>query len=285
MRRWNNANFVNLAAELSAGGGGGAAAARALLLGSAAASKHRSIMDPSQHQSKAMTQFREDDALGSVRRQFFEGELPNPVTHPTRPSTFTGRDDFSSLTPLERFHSIDGRLRRILVKACVNSYAATKVVRTLEEFLVRAHSGREGAPKPKGEWQEFLLEPPTATSHRGRGGDVSVGSGGSSHPWSTRFLFDADSATGGFHRLLLRGVCQFHGLRAASSTMDVMVGTETKKARVLAATGSLSRSASRIVCLVDFISNREKNGVVGIFDDAAPGNEMPLTGKLATLKV
>ena len=74
-----------------------------------------------------------------------------------------------------------------------------------------------------------------------------------------RFLFDADSPNGGFHRLLLHGVCQFHCLHATSSTteINIMVNDSNvrKRARVLTATGTLSGADVR---LVDFITQRQQ---------------------------
>jgi hypothetical protein len=232
-----------------------------------------------------MTKFREDDAMDSLRQKFFEGELPNPF-HSTKSPTTSTINDFSTLTPVDRFHQIDGRLRRILVKACVNSYAATKVVNTLEEFLIRAHSG-ETDNITRGEWLEFLLEPPTAiTRDRQCSSDVtSSSSSTSSESWITQYLFDADTSTGGFHRLLLHGVCQFHGLRPTTSSMHVMIGTETKKARVLTASGSLGRSMSKKVSLAEFIANQEASLVDGVLTNAALSNYNPLTDRLAKLNV
>mmetsp|Transcript_12103 Transcript_12103/g.22502 ORF Transcript_12103/g.22502 Transcript_12103/m.22502 type:complete len:465 (+) Transcript_12103:74-1468(+) len=254
VRRWNNDNFVNLAAEISSGRGS-AAAAEALLRGSANASKHRSILDPQQHESKAMTQFREDETLSAVRQQFFEGELPNRVPQPVsnhNNSSFTP-EDISSLTPLQRFHRIEGRLRRILTKACENSYAASKVVNILEDYLVRVHAGKKDK-HTREEWLELLLEPPTVTSPRLKKSKDQEND--TKATLIARFLFDADSDTGGFHRLLLHGICQFHGLHAASSTMQVVVhNNETKKARVLTATGTLYGENVR---LVDFIMDRQR---------------------------
>jgi hypothetical protein len=93
-------------------------------------------------------------------------------------------------------------------------------------------------------------------------------------------LFDADSATGGFHRLLLHGLCQFHGLAAASSTMNVVVhgNNEAKKARVLTATGMLYGSDVR---LVDFIMSRHNSN--GQKTSDSPDKQATLA--FSTLKV
>mmetsp|Transcript_8366 Transcript_8366/g.19278 ORF Transcript_8366/g.19278 Transcript_8366/m.19278 type:complete len:465 (+) Transcript_8366:122-1516(+) len=298
-RRWNNDNFVNLAAELSAGKGS-ASAVEALLKGSAEASKHRSVFDPQQHESKAMKQFREDDSLSLVREKFFEGSLPCDGIHSSTASSkrkvVTDKD---LLTPLERFHLIENRLRRIVVKACENSYAASKVVNTLEEFLIRVHNG-EKDETPRNEWKEFLLEAPTVTAkttgtntngkkqqqdnHGKQTIEASRGSSGTRV--IIKFLFDSDSSTGGFHRLLLHGVCQFHCLHAASSTTRV----EGKKARVLTATGTFSGANVR---LVDFITERQEQrnnsdsiGAAGTGDSRLTSSpEEILPNKLSVLKV
>lgn len=292
VRRWNNDNFVNLAAELSSGKGS-AAAVEALLKGSAEASKHRSVLDPKQHESKAMKQFREDGSLRLVREKFFEGLLPSDNIHSSSSSSKRKVvSDTNLLTPLERFHRIETRLRRIVVKACENSYAASKVVNTLEEFLVRVHNG-EKDEHSRQEWQDFLLDAPTVTAtpchtknkSNSRLQDKDGEDQGTTPCPETRtitFLFDADSSTGGFHRLLLHGVCQFHCLRATSSTAEV----NGEKARVLTATGTFSGANVR---LVDFITERQNigsNSTGGMLEspNETPADQM-LATKLSALKV
>jgi hypothetical protein len=249
VRRWNNDNFVNLAAEISSSNGS-LAAAEALLSGSAHASRHRSILDPKAHESRAMTQFREDEALVNVRRQFADGELPNRLLPTT--SGQSRKVDPSLWTPEERFFRIESRLRRIVVKACENSYAASQVVNILEDYLIGIHAGKDDTRSLQ-EWLELLLEPPTVTS-RGASPSKKAETKEQREELLVRFLFDADSSTGGFHRLLLHAICQFHGLDAASSTMRVDVKNGSTMARVLTATGVLSGSD---VHLVDFIAERE----------------------------
>jgi hypothetical protein len=246
------------------------------------------VYDPKQHESKSMTQFREDESLHQIRQQFFDGELPNNTL-----SSSGGRQqqqqqqlkEFALLSPLERFYRIDNRLRRIVVKACENSYAASKVVNTLEEYLIRVHAGKTDK-RTREEWLEFLLEPPTVTTPRRKKhnhDDVIDDESKKSVSLVARFLFDADSPTGGFHRLLLHGLCQFHGLSAASSTMTVVVqgNDEVKKARVLTATGTFYGSD---VHLVDFITSRQNN-TDGIIKKSLEKEEATTTTALATLKV
>jgi hypothetical protein len=138
------------------------------------------------------------------------------------------------------------------VKACENSFPASKVVETFERFMVRAYNNNNGeekdkttTPVEKEAWEGILLEPPTVT-HRTNDDSYVV-----------RFLFDGECPNGGFHRLLLHGLCQFHGLRATSSTMEVKVGNEqpTSMARLLTAAGTLSGPDVR---LVDYIMQRKQ---------------------------
>jgi len=256
-RRWNNDNFVNLAAELSTTKGS-AAAVEALLKGSAEVSKHRSILDHRQHESKAMKKFREDDSLVSVREQFFEGALPCDI-HSASSSSSKRKvvSDNNCLTPLERFYRIEARLRRIVVKACENSYAASKVVTTLEEFLVRVYNG-ESTERSNNELRGILLDVPTVTTCKSVRNDnqqqhaTNSSSASGDDKLTIKFFFDADSPTGGFHRLLLHAVCQFHCLRAVSSTTRILA----KNSRVLTATGGF---VGADVGLVDFITERQKS--------------------------
>mmetsp|Transcript_6190 Transcript_6190/g.13943 ORF Transcript_6190/g.13943 Transcript_6190/m.13943 type:complete len:85 (+) Transcript_6190:52-306(+) len=62
---------------------------------------------------------------------------------------------------------------------------------------------------------------------------------------AVRFYFDTTSSQGGFHRVLLHAVCQFHGFHAVSNTTRV----GGKSARVLTVTGILS-SQHRLVPLL-----------------------------------
>ena len=268
---------------MSATSKGSAAAVEALLKGSAEASskQHRSVFDHRQHESRAMKKFREDDSLVAVREQFFEGALPCDIHSSSSSSSSSKRKavkDNHHLTPLERFYRIEARLRRIVVKACENSYAASKVVTTLEEFFVRVYdnndddddNGEADEERSGNEWNGILLEAPTVRTrdHPDRDG------------LTIRFFFDADSPTGGFHRLLLHAVCQFHCLRAVSSTARV----HGKDARVLTATGAFVGAG---VGLVDFITERQTNSS-GAPDKAYSGassTDNSISKNMSALKV
>jgi hypothetical protein len=271
-------------------GKGSTAAVEALLKGSAEASKHRSVLDHKQHESKAMKKFREDDSLRLVREKFFEGSLPCYI-HSSASSSKRKVIDSDALTPLERFHRIETRLRRIVVKACENSCAASKVVNALEAFFIQLYSGEKDERSTK-EWKEFLLDSPTVTDPRcsmknSKNGhqhnqetEVTNSTSTSHGQLIVKFFFDADSATGGFHRLLLHGVCQFHCIRATSSTTRI----NGKKARVLTATGVFSGADIR---LVDFITQRQKNAsnYIDAGGSLASSHDEVLSNKLSTLEV
>jgi len=176
--------------------------------------------------------------MAGVRDRFFEGELPGPLA-PHQPRSRISQK--GPLTAEDMMNRIDNRLRRIVVKACSNSYAASKVVETFEEFLVASFA--DSKPKLVEDWwDDLLLEPPSITSRK----DLrSV----------AQFFFDADSTTGGFHRLLLHAVCQFHGLHAVSKMVDITIDSKSKS-RALNVTGVLGEKKFR---LLDHIAERQND--------------------------
>ncbi|MGK3750901.1 MAG: hypothetical protein ACI8RD_003201 [Bacillariaceae sp.] len=232
-----------------------------------------------------MKQFREDKSLDLVREKFFDGSLPcDPYS-----SSFSRIVvvDINSLTPLERFHRIESRIRRIVVKACENSYAASKVVNTLEDFLIRVYNGEKDERSIE-DWNEFLLGSPIVTERRCSMKNKEQDENSTCNPRRLiiKFLFDADSATGGFHRLLLHGICQFYCLIATSSSTQINMPTKdgniAKKARVLTATGTLSGVDVR---LVEFITERQRSRSAG---NSETSDQIQLdftTNELSKLKV
>jgi hypothetical protein len=251
VRRWNNDNFVNLAAEINSGNKGGRAA-QALLLGQANAAHYHSITNIHDHQSHAMRRLQEDQSLKIVREQFFDGELHAGVVTVPPPI----RLQIVATTPEEMLLRIEPRVRRVVIKACENSMPASSVVDHVERFLVRAHRGKNPEVVDDTWWQGILLEPPSVTIRQ----PESV--------YVTRFVFDGDSPNGGFHRLLMHGLSQFHGLKASSSTTIVTVHGKTAEARLLVAVGTVSH-ALRKVKLVEHIMRRmdvrDGGNSVGIF--------------------
>jgi hypothetical protein len=129
----------------------------------------------------------------------------------------------------------------------------------MEAVLVPAHcgqigmtnhddgSGGGGLSSWEG-WHGLLLEPPLVT-HRPQD-DV----------YTTRLVFDGDSPNGGFHRLLIHGLCQFHGLKATSSTVKVLTAVDQTmvEARLLVATGRVAQEF-KMVKMVDYIMQRKES--------------------------
>lgn len=244
IRRWNNSNFVNLAAEVGSGKAG-----QALLQGQAEAAQYQQITDPSEHTSKAMERLWKEEGLQSLREGFFAGDVhakPAPTPVSRKKETPANQHYY---TPDEMLLRIEGRLRKVVIKACENSFPASQVIHKLETFVKAAHRGKSTNPAKlnleETWWKDLLLEPPSVT-HRKK-----------DDAWITRFLFDGEMANAGFHRLLLHGLCQFHGLRAISNSMEVTLGTgndqRVVQARLLTAVGQISEDYKNVK-LVDSVT-------------------------------
>jgi hypothetical protein len=167
----------------------------------------------------------EDDSLKSVRDRFFDCDTGRPTQSPVRSRGILNRP----LTAHDMMNRVDARLRRIVVKACTNSYPAAKVVEVFEAFLITSFAGKK-AKQLSSDWSsDLLLEPPTITRRK----DLRH---------VAQFFFDAESSTGGFHRLLLHAVCQFHGLNAVSKMVDIAIG-DNSRARALSVTGTITEDS------------------------------------------
>jgi hypothetical protein len=200
--------------------------------------------------------FMEDDKLHDLRDNFFAGELQEQPTRPRDHKFISSKP----LTPEDMMNRIDDRLRRVMVKACTNSFPASQVVDNLETFLVRAYAGKRDK-LPRETWNDMLLEPPTVTERKR---DDTV---------ICKFIFDAESSAGGFYRLLLHGLCQFHGLQATSSTVDFLIESH-KQARILTATGTLSGPKVR---LVEQVMKRKEPASVPVSLEAVTNKMTSLT--------
>jgi hypothetical protein len=170
------------------------------------------------------TRFLQDKTLQSVRDRFFEGEfatmrVPNKV-HPTPADS-----------PEQWMKRIDSRLRPVIIKACTNSYPATCVVRVLEEFLVQHYYDTQSKPLPLHWWHNLLVKAPELAHVN----DKMV----------VEFSFPVDSSQGGFHRLLLHAVAQFHGLHVVSRLIP-------NQARFLSVSGYVD-SEGPACCLLDHL--------------------------------
>jgi hypothetical protein len=180
--------------------------------------------------------FMTDDGMRDFRERFFEGHGPAPAApnHETagavRNSAFTGDD---------KLHRIDQRLRRLVVRACHNSYAAAKVVQHFENFVVGSFTkGSKIRPEDDRWWTSLLLECPTITRRK------------DSDRCTAQFFFDAKLPTAGFHRLLLHAVCQFHGLNVVSRMeSNYVFQNRDKSAWTLVASGLIDDASSGILLL------------------------------------
>jgi len=218
----------------------------------------------------------QSDAFKQSREEFFEGAgpLPSSSNSQRQPARSSRTSSKFGLTASDRFLRIDPRLRRIVVRACHNSYAAAKVVELLEDCVVSSFS----APPRDGDdwvlisssttttttttttaaattstnntkdcwWKGLLLQNPSVCSVSSKAKEDYASS--EQPGYRAQFSFDAESPTGGFHRLLLQSICQFHGLTTVSRMLHVDVPTETRgiscrtKARALIVTGCLQES-------------------------------------------
>ena len=133
--------------------------------------------------------------MKGVRDRFFEGEYVSLIVqqkvHPV-----------PDASPEQWMRRIDSRLRPVVVKACTNSYPATCVVRVLEECLVQLYAQTERFALETDWWNDLLGQAPEQTT--------------TNNKRVVEFYFPVDSSQGGFHRLLLHAVAQFHGLHVVS---------------------------------------------------------------------
>jgi hypothetical protein len=207
--------------------------------------------------------FMSDDSMKVVRDEFYAGEIgvsANTVIVRRRKSQETKLD--AKLTPEIMMNRIHERLRKVVVRACINSAESAKLVNSFERYLIRCFcDGKKTSYRLSKEALQSLLEPPTVT--RRRTGHTIV-----------RFYFSATSTSGGFHRLMLHAVAQFHGLHAVSTTIEFETKVE-KQARLLTVMGSLSGAE---FCLVDYAND----GLSGSVDHAERASK-PSTSEVPKL--
>lgn len=246
MRRWNNDNFVNLAKEV----GGSNKAAEALLRGHAHATQYHSVLSQEHSKKSIMTKLSDSstksEELRYVRDKFYEGEL-----HSSQPKAKVNHKNHKKPTHLltrdDKMNRIDKRLRQVVTRAIENSLPATKIMETLEDFLIQAHLRNNKdqttiAPQEdKQVWNGILSKPPTISRN---GDDNDNGK----QILVLHFSFGSESSSnGGFHRLLLHALVQFHGLAAHSATTPT-------GGRLLTATGYLADANHN---LVDSVMQRQ----------------------------
>jgi hypothetical protein len=189
----------------------------------------------------------EDPRYKDVRERFFRGELHASTTTVPRNQQRNNNNSKQFLlannnnpSATDLFERIDGRLRRVVVKACENSAPACKVVESFERFLVHSFHDNDGDDVDSAGgtiseddfWHGILLEKPSVVDQQQQGRKAVT------------FLFDGDSSSGGFHRLLVHAVCHFHCLQAKTSSLEE--GRDVK-ARVLLVHGIVRGSQYRLL--------------------------------------
>ena len=266
--RWNNDNFVNTISDLATSScPKSRAAAKILAAAQADAVNFLPIYDFTTTDCSTtplMTQFLQEEKFRDLRDQFFAGSgmlsATTRATNSSRTTKSSSSQQPSSASAADLYRRIDGRLQRVVVKACENSGPACRVVETFEEYLVNIFSattatakeegGGEEEPTPqessrsstvddqkKEFWDGILLERPSVTYY-----DDADNMGTTTK--SVSLLFDGTSPSGGFHRLLVHAVSSFHCLKAKTST--VCSGTEVV-ARVLVVQGDIRGSNHRLL--------------------------------------
>lgn len=196
-----------------------------------------------------------DEEMKDSREQFFEGYGP---IQKDKPQNLKPTKTNTVLSGKDMLNRIDQRLRRLLIRACHNSYAAAKVVELFESFIVSSFMNDTSTLLKDGWWIDLLLECPTLTHRK------------DSNRSTVQFFFHPTLPTGGFHRLLLHAVCQFHGLNVVSRTEENYEciwgnGITTNGTRVLSATGYvLDCSTSHNILLLHHIGENVDDSVGGV---------------------
>ena len=201
----------------------------------------------------------QDAALKSARDRFFDGEGPLPSSTVPQPHRRNASAETTArpLTADEMLNRIDPRLRRVVVRACRNSYAAARVVELFEACILAVFRGDNAlllSPSPGGAapsscwWSDLLLRRPTVNTLPSRRSEEPQGK--EALHYRAEFLFHATSPTGGFHRLLLQAVCQFHRLHAVSRMLrgvEIVAtdGRASSNARALIVSGALPEGEPR----------------------------------------
>lgn len=187
------------------------------------------------------TRFIQDKTLKGKRDTFFEGAGPKLAssTNIKAPNT----------KPKQSLASIEPRLRRLVVRACQNSYAATKVIQQLEDFLLEQyfpeHDKKELDVKW---WSDLLTGEPTAAPRQ-----MDEFKSSDRTKLSLQFSFQK-SPNSSFHRLLLHALCQFHGLKALAKNSK-----SDEDIRMSAVTGIIAENLNKSpISLIACIEERER---------------------------
>lgn len=166
-----------------------------------------------------------------AREEFFEGSGPTNAI-----SVYGRHQPKLATTATERLRLVEPRLQSLVERAYRNSAPAAKVVEMLEEFLVASLHQRSTETLNDKWWSNLLLEAPTILHRQDR--------------FIMQFFFPSVTPTGGFHRLLLHAIAQFHGLKPVAKMVY-----SPEKARALIVSGGLHGSDT--FRLVDVLKDME----------------------------
>ena len=239
-RRWNNDNFVNTAYDLAHSSSSKSRAAATILAQAKADARHfLPVYDPAEKKRSAqVTKFMEDES--GFRDKFFAGELHAHTTTTRinhKSQKYNSAVDLTDPTPADLYKRIDSRLQRVVAKACENSGPACKVVASFENYLVGVFDGNQDNGNNNNEkmqanfWDDVLVHPPSVSFDA----DNAI--------TTVTFVFDGESPSGGFHRLLVHAVTHFHCLKAKTSTQ----GDGDKAAGVLVVNGVMRGGKYRLL--------------------------------------
>lgn len=178
-----------------------------------------------------------DERYSDVRDKFFSGELhaSPPSSGPVQPLK---RIDTVDPSADDLFHRIDRRLRHVVVKSCESSAPACKIVESFENFLVDIFASRNPDSSSHDFWKDVLLEAPNVV--RAPDGEVV----------EVNFLFDGESSSGGFHRILVHAVSHFHCLKAKTSSIQ--------NARTLTVSGTVRGEKLRVLDYLAAVSEKRQ---------------------------
>lgn len=168
------------------------------------------------------------------------------------------------MTPAEMMQRMDARLRRVVIKAYTNSFPASQVLEKFEDYLLSVFATTTAEPPPPPTipssiddvtepwWKDLLVQAPSFQRRKGKteNGILTV-----------HFYFPSSSSAGGFHRLLVHAVSQFHGYRVSSRLRALVEGGP--KERLLTVFGKHDDSTHSPTHprhrLVDYLKQQETN--------------------------
>mmetsp|Transcript_22386 Transcript_22386/g.33479 ORF Transcript_22386/g.33479 Transcript_22386/m.33479 type:complete len:527 (+) Transcript_22386:162-1742(+) len=302
VRRWNNDKMMGIASELAKYSKRSKDASINFTRGEAEAFQYRVANYPLEYRSEFTRLVTNDDSdnpdLSIVKEKFLRGEVA--ATSTTTTTTHSKRKKETYTNGNTMYNQIDVRLRKVLSRALQNSKDsennAEKVICAFESLLTslkadeqmkRKKDNAEEAEKGRKEREEVLkdvlLRLPSISwkEHSKKEKKHEEDEHISKKTLVAQFVFDA-KGKGGFHRVLLHAVCQFHGLHAHSTTTSVTTeGGKDSKARMLTVTGKCHGRKFRLVdYAVPQPTLEEESG-----DKDATLSDSVLAGRMSTLQV